>query len=66
MLDGKPMQGTKRLPMIQIEDDGSASIDLWCASAQAQTVGDDGTLTIMPGATQPEQCRPERESTTQT
>ncbi len=32
MLDVAPMHGSKRVPMLEIEDDGSASIDLWCAS----------------------------------
>ena len=63
MLDAAPMQGTKRMPMLQIDDNGSTSIDLWCTSVQAQaTVGGDGTITIVPGATQPAQCTPERES----
>jgi hypothetical protein len=63
MLDAAPMQGTKRMPMLQIDDNGSTLIDLWCTSVQAQaTVGGDGTITIVPGATQPAQCTPERES----
>jgi hypothetical protein len=63
MLDAAPMQGTKRMPMLQIDDDGSTSIDLWCTAVQAQaTVGGDGTITIVPGVTQPAQCTPGRES----
>lgn len=63
MLDAAPMQGTKRMPMLQIDDDGATSIDLWCTSVQAQaTVGGDGTITIVPGATQPAQCTPDRAS----
>ena len=34
MLDAAPMRGSKRVPMLEIAEDGSASIDLWCASAQ--------------------------------
>lgn len=67
VLDAAPMQGTKRMPMIEIDDDGATSIDLWCTSVQAQaTVGTDGTITIVPGASQPAQCTPERESLDQT
>ena len=33
MLDAAPMRGSKRVPMLEIAED-SASIDLWCASAQ--------------------------------
>jgi hypothetical protein len=32
LLDGKPMRGTKRLPSLSIEEDGTAAIDLWCGS----------------------------------
>jgi hypothetical protein len=63
VLDAAPMHGTKRMPMLEIDDSGVTSIDLWCTSVQAQsTVGTDGTITIVPGASQPSQCTPERES----
>jgi hypothetical protein len=66
MLDAAPMHGSKRMPMIEIDDNGATSIDLWCTSVQAQaTVGSDGTITIVPGITQPAQCTPERESVDQ-
>jgi META domain-containing protein len=66
MLEAAPMHGTKRMPMLEIDDDGATSIDLWCTSVQAQaTVGADGTITIVPGATQPVQCTPERETVDQ-
>src|ERR1700744_6748351 len=61
MLDDRPQPGSKRMPMIQIEDDGSASIDLWCGSIRAQaTVGDDGSLAITPGERDNGQCSPDR------
>jgi hypothetical protein len=63
VLDAAPMHGTKRMPMLEIDENGVTSIDLWCTSVQAQaTVGIDGTITIVPGASQPAQCTPERES----
>lgn len=63
VLDAAPMHGTKRMPMIEIDEDGATSIDLWCTSVQAQsTVGADGAITIVPGAAKPAQCTPERES----
>jgi hypothetical protein len=49
MLDAVPMHGSKRVPMIEIEDDGTASIDLWCASVKAQATVNDAALTIVPG-----------------
>ena len=36
MLDAAPMHGSKQIPMLEIEDDGTASIDLWCTSLHAQ------------------------------
>ena len=63
VLDAAPMHGTKRMPMIEIDEDGATSIDLWCTSVQAQaTVGGDGAITIVPGAAKPDQCTAERES----
>jgi hypothetical protein len=63
MLEAAPMHGTKRMPILEIDDNGATSIDLWCTSVQAQaTVGADGTITIVPGATQPAECTPEREA----
>jgi hypothetical protein len=62
MLDTAPMRGSKRIPMIEIEENGMTSIDLWCASARAQaTVGDD-SITIATGDLQSLQCDPERQS----
>jgi hypothetical protein len=63
MLDSAPMYGSKRIPMIEIDDNGATSVDLWCGSVQAQaSVGSDGTITIVPGETTPAQCTPERQT----
>jgi hypothetical protein len=63
MLDTAPMYGSKRIPMLEIDDDGATSIDLWCGSVQAQaTVGADGTITIVPGQSAPAECTPERQT----
>ncbi len=51
MLDAAPMPGSKRIPMLEIEDDGSASIDLWCTSLRAQAVVTDDSITIVPNQT---------------
>jgi len=63
MLDEAPMHGSKRIPMIEIEENGATSIDLWCASVRAQaTVGDD-SITIVPGDLPTNvQCEPERQA----
>jgi hypothetical protein len=62
MLDASPMRGSKRIPMIEIEEDGAASIDLWCASLQAQATVGDGTISIVPSPAAPARCTPERQS----
>ncbi len=62
MLDAPPMRGSRRVPMIEIDDDGTASIDLWCASLKAQATVDASAITIVPGPAQPAQCDPDREA----
>jgi META domain len=62
MLDAAPMRGSKRIPMIEIQENGMASIDLWCASARAQATVGDNSITIAPGDLQSPQCDPERQS----
>ncbi len=62
MLDIAPMRGSKRVPTIEIDDSGAASIDLWCASVKAQATVGDAAITIVPGAPQPAQCDPDRQA----
>lgn len=65
MLDVAPMRGSKRVPIIAIEENGSATIDLWCLSLHADaTVGDD-SITIVPGPPQASACTPERAASDQ-
>ena len=62
MLDVAPMPGSKRVPIIEIDANGAASIDLWCTSLRGQaTVGED-SISIVPGPVQPAQCAPDRQS----
>ena len=64
MLDDAPMQGSKRVPMIEIEETGAASIDLWCASLRAQATIDGDSITIVPSQVQNDtsggQCEEDR------
>jgi hypothetical protein len=62
MLDAAPLRGSKRIPMLEVEESGVASIDLWCGSAPAQATVDDNSITIVPGDLQDAQCDPERQS----
>jgi heat shock protein HslJ len=60
MLDGKPMRGTKRLPSLSIERDGTAAIDLWCGSLRGRADIGNGTIAITPGERDNGQCAADR------
>ncbi len=62
MLDVAPMRGSKRVPILQIGENGAVSIDLWCARARAEANVGQGSISIVPGEVQPAQCAPERQS----
>jgi len=60
ILEAAPMPGSKRVPILEIDADGAASIDLWCVSVRGQAnVGAD-TISIMPSSAQPGSCGPDR------
>jgi heat shock protein HslJ len=60
LLEAKPMKGSKRVPILQIESRGDASIDMWCNRVQAQLVVVDATITVVLGASTEKQCDPDR------
>jgi hypothetical protein len=60
MLEGNPTPQQKRLPMIEIEEDGAATLDLWCGSVSAEASVGDGTIAITPGARDNAPCNPDR------
>jgi hypothetical protein len=62
MLDVEPLYGSKRVPMLQIEDNGTAAIDLWCASVHASATVGENSITIVAEPAEPAQCAPERQS----
>jgi len=62
MLDTAPMHGSKRIPMLEIEDNGTASIDLWCTSVKAQATVNDAAIAIVPGNAPAAQCDPDRQA----
>jgi heat shock protein HslJ len=63
VLEAAPMRGSKRVPIIEIGENGAASIDLWCARLRGEAnVGAD-TISIVPGPAEPmQQCAPERQN----
>ena len=60
MLDVKPMKGSKRVPMLDIDQKGLAEIDLWCNSVKGQMVVAGDTITIITGEKTERSCPPER------
>jgi heat shock protein HslJ len=61
MLDARPMKGSKRVPMLEVEPSGKATIDLWCNSLTGQVVIADNTMTVITGAmTTARQCDADR------
>ena len=54
------MRGGKRVPVLSVEQNGRAQIDLWCkrGDGQAAIAGDAITITV--GAMRDEPCTPER------
>src|ERR1700730_19322933 len=59
LLEAKPMKGSKRVPILQIESKGEASIDLWCNTVPAQLVVADNRITIILGSPTDKQCDPD-------
>jgi len=60
LLDTKPMKGSKRVPSLDIAENGLAEIDLWCNSVKGQMVVAGDTITIITGAKTDRSCPPER------
>lgn len=59
-LEAKPMKGSKRVPILQIDARNEASIELWCNTVPAQLVLADNTITIILGSPTEKQCDPDR------
>jgi hypothetical protein len=59
VLEANPMRGSKKLPVLDIGDRGTAEIDLWCSSVKAQLVVAANTITIITGEKAPRACSPD-------
>jgi heat shock protein HslJ len=60
VLDANPMPGSKKIPVLDIGQNGLAEIDLWCNSVKAQLVVAANTVTIITGEMSARQCQPDR------
>jgi heat shock protein HslJ len=59
-LDSPPLPGSKRIPMIEIEENGTAAFNLWCANVSGSASVAANTITIMPAKALSVQCTPDR------
>jgi hypothetical protein len=60
-LDSPPLAGSKRIPMIEIEENGKAALNLWCASVNGSANVAANTITITPTVkTSSVQCTPDQ------
>jgi heat shock protein HslJ len=60
LLDVEPLRGSKRVPSLEVEANGRAVIDVWCASGPAQVTVAGETITIVPGAMAARACPSEQ------
>jgi heat shock protein HslJ len=60
LLDAAPLVGSKRVPSLDIAENGFADIDLWCNSIKGQMIVAGDTITILTGAKTERSCTPER------
>jgi len=60
VLDADPMNGSKKIPSLDIGQNGAAEIELWCNSVKAQLVVAANTITIITGAMSTRRCPPDR------
>ena len=61
LLDTAPMRGSKRIPGLEVQSNGWATIDLWCASGRGQVRIDGTAISIVPHSIEPATCPPERQ-----
>ena len=60
VLDARAMRGGKRVPVLSVEQNGRAQIDLWCKRGDGQAAIAGDTITITVGTMRDEPCTPER------
>ena len=59
-LEARPQPGSKRIPTLEIGDNGQAQLDLWCKSGKGQFSVANDTVIFVPGAMSDSGCTPER------
>src|SRR5258708_6509573 len=59
-LDGARQPGSKRVPRLEIGENGEATLDLWCKSGKGQFSVAGNTVIFVPGPLQDRDCPPAR------
>jgi META domain len=59
-LDTRPLPGSRRVPMLEIQPDGRADVDLWCHSGPGRVEVMGASVKITLGQMREEACTPER------
>jgi heat shock protein HslJ len=55
-----PQPGTKRMPTLEIGDNGEATLDLWCKHGKGQFSVAGNTVVFVPGPMEERGCAPDR------
>ena len=59
-LEAVPQPGSKRIPNIEIGDNGEVVLELWCKGGKGQFSVAGNTVIFVPGAIQDRSCPPEK------
>ena len=59
-LETRPQPGTKRMPTLEIGDNGEATLELWCKTGKGQFSVAGNTVIFMAGPMQDQGCTPDR------
>jgi len=59
-LEGARMPGTKRIPSLEIGDNGEVELELWCKGGKGQFSVAGNTIVFVPGAMEERTCPPDR------
>ncbi|CAN5319385.1 META domain-containing protein [soil metagenome] len=59
-LEVRPQPGSKRIPRLEIGDNGEAQLDLWCKAGKGQFSVANHTVIFVPGAMHDGGCTPDR------
>jgi heat shock protein HslJ len=59
-LEAARMPGSKRIPSLEIGDNGEVVLELWCKGGQGQFSVAGNTIVFVPGAMETRNCPPDR------